>query len=137
MRLLLFGVCSMLILSLGCSPGGPERAAVSGTVKINGRPVSQGAINFFPTEGNKGPEAGTNIMDGQYKIDRATGPVLGKNRVELRGFENTGKTIQDPFGAPGTLIEERANIFPAEASTLVREVKRGNNTFDFDIATKK
>ena len=123
----------------GCGPTGPERAEVSGTVTFNGQPVEQGAISFFPTPGVIGPEAGAEIKDGKYFIPRKTGPVVGKNRVELRSFQKSGRKIQDPTAPQGTLADEITNIFPAEyasQSTLVREVQSGKNVIEFQIESK-
>jgi hypothetical protein len=120
----------------GCSGSGPQRAEVSGTVTLNGRPVREGSINFFPTDGNTGPEAGGEIKDGKYHIPRAKGPVVGQNRVELRAFQKTGKRIQDPTAPPGTLTEEIANVFPPEFNTnseLKRTVNAGKNDIPFAI----
>ncbi len=127
-----------MLLTAGCGPAGPTRAEVSGIVLLNGDPVSEGSINFFPTEGNKGPEAGGAIRDGKYHIPRSQGPVIGKNRVELRSFQKSGRQIQDPTAPPGTLIEEITNVFPAEFNTdsmLVREVLKGKNEMAFEIKT--
>ena len=132
----LSAILLFLGLASGCGPAGPTRAEVFGTVSLNGRPVSEGSINFFPTEGNKGPEAGGAIRDGKYHIPRAQGPVIGKNRVELRSFQKSGRTIQDPTAPQGTVMEEITNVFPAEFntnSTLVREVMRGQNEMEFDL----
>jgi hypothetical protein len=120
--------------ALGCS--GDHRSEVSGTVKVNGQPVAEGAINFIPVEGNKGAGTGATITDGKYHIPRSAGVAAGKNRVELRAFKNTGRKVQDPTGKPGTLTDERVMIFPPEyndRSTLVREVQSGSDTIDFDI----
>jgi len=121
--------------ALGCS--GDGRSEVSGTVKVNGQPVVEGAINFIPIEGNTGAGAGATITDGKYHIPRSAGVTPGKNRVELRAFKNTGRKVQDPTGKPGTLADERVMMFPPEfndRSTLVRDVKSGSDTIDFDIA---
>jgi hypothetical protein len=119
----------------GCS--GPQ-AEVSGTVRLNGSPIKEGAINFIPTGGNHGPSAGAIIRDGKYHIPRSKGATVGKNLVELRAFLDTGRQVQDPTGPRGTLVKERIMAFPPEyndRSTLVREVQLGSNTFDFDIQT--
>ena len=120
--------------ALGCS--GDNRSAVSGTVKVNGQLVAEGAINFIPIEGNRGAGAGATITNGEYHIPRSAGVAAGKNRVELRAFKNTGRKVQDPTGTPGTLADERVMIFPAEyndRSTLVRDVQGGSDTIHFDI----
>ncbi len=128
--LVAIGLCGML----GCS--GDNRSEVSGTVKLNGKPIEEGAINFIPIEGNKGAGAGATITDGKYHIPRSSGVAAGKNRVELRAFKNTGRKVQDPTGPPGAMTTERVMAFPPQfndQSTLVREVRSGSDTIDFDI----
>jgi hypothetical protein len=125
----MFGLCA----TLGCSGGLSE---VSGTVKINGQPVAEGAINFIPIDGNTGAGAGATIQDGRYHIPRSAGVAPGKNRVELRAFRETKRKVQDPTGKPGELTTERVLAFPPEFndhSTLVRDVRPGSDTIDFDI----
>jgi hypothetical protein len=126
----------ILIFAAGCGPTGPTRAEVSGTVTYNGQPVEQGAISFFPAPGVVGPEAGGEIKNGKYFIPRKTGPVVGKNRVELRSFQKSGRRIQDPTAPPGTLTDEITNIFPPEfssQSTLTKDIQKGKNEIVFEI----
>ncbi len=130
---------AVVSLASGCGPSGPTRAEVTGTVTLNGEPVAEGSINFFPVAGVKGPEAGAAIREGKYHIPRNVGPVVGENRVELRAFQKSGRRIQDPTAPPGTMTEEIANIFPVEYntnSTLVRDVQKGKNEFVFEIPLK-
>jgi hypothetical protein len=127
--LLLLGLCVF-----GCS--GSDKAEVSGTVKVNGEPIQEGAITFIPVEGTVGPGTGAAIRDGSYHVPQSMGATVGKNRVELRAFRNTGKKVQDPTGKPGVLTDERVLVFPPEyndRSTLVREIKPGSNSLNFDI----
>jgi len=133
-RLPIVLIATTFCAALGCS--GDNRSEVSGTVKLNGQPIAEGAINFIPVEGNKGAGAGATITGGKYHIPRSAGVAAGKNRVELRAFRNTGRKVQDPTGSPGTLADERVMAFPPQfndRSTLVREVKSGSDTIDFDI----
>lgn len=126
-------VTLVLCAALGCSGGLSE---VSGTVKLNGQPVTEGAITFIPIEGNTGAGAGATIQNGKYHIPRSAGVSPGKNRVELRAFRETSRKVQDPTGKPGTLTTERVMAFPPEYndhSTLIRDVRRGSDTIDFDI----
>jgi hypothetical protein len=125
-----------LLLLPGCSG---QRADVSGTVQIDGRPVDEGAIQFIPVEGTTGPSAGGVIKDGRYHIARDKGVTVGKNRVEIRAFRTTGRKVQDPTGPPGAKAEERVQAFPPEyneRSTVVKDVRAGSNTIDFDVHTK-
>ena len=135
----IFAICLVITTSFGCGKKGPRRAAVSGHVSLHGQPISEGVIQFLPVEGTVGPEAGGVISNGQYDIPRQRGPVVGKNRVELRASKKTGRKIQDPTGRPGVQTDEYAELFPPDSntnSTLVREIKDDPNTLDFDIRTK-
>jgi hypothetical protein len=123
-------------LLAGCSG---QRADVSGTVQLDGQPVDEGAIQFIPVEGTTGPSAGGIIKDGRYHITGDRGVTVGKNRVELRAFRNTGRKVQDPTGLPGVKTDERVQAFPPEyndRSTVVKEVHTGSNTIDFAVRTK-
>ena len=125
-----------LLLLPGCSG---QRADVSGAVQLDGRPVDEGAIQFIPVEGTTGPSAGGIIKDGRYHITGDRGVTVGKNRVELRAFRNTGRKVQDPTGLPGVKTDERVQAFPPEyndRSTVVKEVHTGSNTIDFAVRTK-
>jgi hypothetical protein len=136
----MFQRCAIIVAislcgALGCS--GDNRSEVSGTVTLNGQPVTEGAINFIPIDGNRGAGAGASITNGKYHVPRSAGVAPGKNRVELRAFRPTGRKVQDPTGKPGVLTDERVMAFPPEfndRSTLVREVRSGSDTIDFDIS---
>lgn len=135
--LLSLGLCLALA---GCSDSGPQRAEVAGDIAIDGKPVEEGAINFIPDKGTKGPGAGGIIKNGKYRIPRAQGPVVGVNRVELTTQRKTGRKIQDPTAKPGVLTDELVEAFPPAynvKSTVHREVKAGTNQFDFDVRIKK
>jgi hypothetical protein len=123
----------------GCSPSGPARAAVAGQVLVDGQPLVEGSISFFPVEGTHGPSTGGIIHDGQYKIARAQGVIVGRNRVEIRGFRQTGKTVRDVW-RPGQSINERVRALGPEfndQSTLVRDVQARDNQIDFDLPGTK
>src|SRR5262245_49224594 len=79
---------------LGCSSGdGLERARVRGQVQVDGQPLEEGSINFFPAGAAEGPTAGGVISKGLYDIPKESGPVVGKNRVEIRGVKKTGRKV--------------------------------------------
>lgn len=127
------------LLLAGCSDPGPERASISGSITLDGKPVEQGSITFVPTEGTSGPTAGDVISGGQYEIPRALGPLVGKNKVELRSWRLTGRQIPNPM-SPGSTMEERVEAFPAQfnnETTLVREITAGHNSLDFDLKSDR
>ena len=132
---LLFFLC---LVSLGAVNGcqkGPRRAAVSGMVLVDKVPLMEGAISFVPTEGNEGPETGGEIKDGRYSISVNQGAVVGKNKVVIRGFRNTGRKVPDIMDKT-KMVDERAMVVGPEFnvnSTLIREIQDGKNVFDFDL----
>jgi hypothetical protein len=133
---LVFLLC-LTSLIIGCSSS--NRAEVSGTVLLDGQPIEEGSIQFIPTEGTTGPSTGGVITKGKYYIASRDGAIVGKNRVELRSFKMSDKKIQDPTAPPGTLTAMRVQAFPPEyneQSKVVKEIRPGSNTIDFDVVTK-
>jgi len=128
----LIGMC------LGCgSEGGGDRAAVEGKVTFDGTPVEDGAINFAPAAGTKGPSTGGQIKGGRYSLPAAAGPFVGRHRVEIHAPRPTGKKIANPY-KQGETVDELKDAVPARyntASTLRGEVKPGRNTIDFELTT--
>ena len=81
-----------MVALAGCSGrGGPERASVSGSVTLDGQPVTDGLITLYPAGGTNGPSVGGSIQDGRYSIAAAKGPYLGRYRVEINWPRKTGK----------------------------------------------
>ena len=140
------GLLVVLSVTLGCSSGdGLERAQVRGEVKVDGVPLEQGSINFFPAGTAEGPSAGGVIDQGKYDLPRERGPVVGPNRVEIRGVKKTGRMVPNAMG-PGTMREELVEALPSDVntdSTLVRDIAQGSNIIDFNdlngapVSTKK
>src|SRR6478672_8905937 len=80
----LCAICLVIATCFGCGKKGPQRAAASGHVTLDGQPIDQGVIQFLPVEGTIGPETGGVISKGQYDILKQRGPIVGKSRIELR-----------------------------------------------------
>jgi hypothetical protein len=130
--------CLLLVLVLaGCARNGPERGSVSGSVYLDGQPLESGSINFYPQV--PGPTAGSAIEKGEFAIDVDRGPVVGINRVEIRGNRKSGRKVPHPM-SPGTMIDELVEAVPAEfnsASTLTWEIKAGHNERTFEVTSTK
>jgi hypothetical protein len=124
-------------LLAGCGRSVPERHEVSGSVTFAGEKIAEGAIAFTPIGNTKGPRVGGNIQQGQYHIDRGSGPVAGRHRVEITCIRKTGRQIK-----MGTqMVDQTDNIIPptcsGQTSELTAEIQpRGQNVFDFDLKPK-
>jgi hypothetical protein len=68
---------------VGCGASG---STVTGNVTFNGKPVQEGYVNFYPTDGKSAPAGGA-IKDGRYSV-RNVSP--GKNRVEVTSTPTGG-----------------------------------------------
>ena len=90
----LLGVCSLLcpiLALLGCSDGRPTRVPVSGTVMIDGKPLTKGSVRFVP-EGAR-PSAGSLDSQGRFNLtcyDGEDGAVIGRHRVQVSASEIVG-----------------------------------------------
>ncbi len=119
----------------GCSPAASRRAAVSGTIRVDGAPLKEGAIAFFPIQPTIGPSAAGVITDGLYDIPRAKGPVIGGNRVEIRAFRKTGRKSVDHWNPdePGDEVISALGPEYNRDSTLARDIRDGQNQLNFDL----
>ena len=134
--MLLFTGAIGCLLLCGCLGSDASRGAVSGLVRVDEWPLAQGSIEFFPIEGTKGPSTGGSIHDGRYEIAREKGPAVGRNRVEIRAFQSSGKRLPD-MKRPGEVIDELVPLLPAacnDRSELTCEIRPGDNRLDFELS---
>jgi hypothetical protein len=139
---LLVGFLFALSFVAGCGRGqqGPVHASVSGTVKLDGKPIEQGSVLFTPAEGVKGMAAGGVIENGRYQLSSQRGPTLGMNRVEIHAAKKSGRKIPKPMSSTGEMIDEAIDAVAPQfnsQTTLRVEIKPGDNTADFEVASRK
>jgi hypothetical protein len=134
---------AMLLLGCWCGCGknnGIQRATVMGKVTLDGVEFTSGSIAFYPIGDTKGPSSGGTIQNGRYSIAAGQGPVVGHNRVEIRGaLKKTGRKVQKLFAKSGVMEDEVVEAVPSRynvKSILDRELKAGDNTLDFELTTK-
>ncbi len=134
-------LCLLVMTMLGCQDAGPERAAVTGLVEFDGKPLETGSIAFIPNGSEGGPTSGSTIENGKYSIPQENGAVVGSHRVEIRWPKKTGKQI--PVVPPATsatgVVDEVEEGLPEKyntKSTLVETVESGPNSIDFHLTTE-
>ena len=82
-RQLLVGAALMIAFA-GCGDGRPPRVPVSGSVLIDGQPLTRGNIKFVPEGGR--PSAGSIGEDGKFTLtcyDGNDGAIPGMHRVQV------------------------------------------------------
>ena len=142
---------------VGC--GGKDRshlAPVSGQVTVDGEPVKQGDIRFYPGQGRM---AIGEIVDGQYSLrtyQGNDGATIGKHKVTVKALQTKPKRMPK-FNPPPDATPEQIKALEAEmleemeavfiwivpekysnlkTTTLTAEVQSGENPIDFDIKSK-
>lgn len=117
---LLVGVAFLV----GC--GGEQFGNVSGKVTLDGQPLAGATVEFSPEGGS--PAYGVTDEQGRYTLLFSAdqkGAAVGNQRVRIFSF-NEGRPRE----------KERVPVKYNRQSELVRDVKRGQQTFDFDLLTK-
>jgi hypothetical protein len=107
---------------------------VTGTVRLDNKPLPTGSIAWIPMDGTPGPGGGGGINnEGKYEIKQGLRP--GRYRVEIRSTRTLPRKVLNPT-IPAELVDEEVSVIPEQyntRSTLIREVGPGSNVLNFDL----
>lgn len=131
-------VGSITVATIGCSSGPddkPDMGQVTGTVTMDGQPLADATVVFSPENGR--PASGKTDASGKYEliyIRDEKGCKIGKCKVSI-------STLVEAAEAEGEDNKKPENPEKVAASfntntTLTAEVKKGENTFDFEVKAK-
>ena len=138
----LFAVLQMSILCIVLFGCGDNRVVITGTVKVDGKLVDEGSINFSPVDG-QGPSTGGKIENGKYELKGAAAGTPGAKRVSVTAVQKTGRKIPaGPPLPPETMVDE---IIPfPDLEDLNKDVLSNvevaagrTNEINFDLKSKK
>lgn len=118
----------LLVFFTGCGSG---KQIVTGTVTLDGEPVTNGVITFVSSEGELVRE-GAIIKDGHFQ----THVPPGKYKVELSGRKVVGKRKEIGFSGAEEELEITEELFPEKFNTtseLSEEIKSGSNTIKLEL----
>ena len=117
----------LLFVANGCAKPGPKVYPVSGSVTLDGQPLSEGTV-YFKTIATGEIDA-LPVKAGQFAGKAAE----GNRRVEVVAYRSIPVAGQMGGEVQESLIARRFNI----DSTLTAEVTAaGPNTFEFAVAAK-
>jgi len=126
-------VALFVVLAIGCNGGTPELGNVTGTVRLDGKPLVGAQVEFQPQK-RLPPSYGATDNLGRYELEYTKdklGAAVGAHTVRITtqttGRDELGNEIQVPQRVP-----ERYN----DRSELIRQVKSGENVFDFDLQSE-
>lgn len=130
-----------LLATILCGCGktaGLDKVVVSGTVTLDGQPISNGEIRFVPAPGTVGPISGGPIKDGAYVAKGKGGVPLGEHTVEIKAYRPMTKgpgqsASANPEGGPAEqYLDKRYN----EQTTLKATIAADTETQDFQLTSK-
>ena len=130
----------LLLLALGC--GSSDAVVVTGTVTLDGRPLPDALVTFYPegtTAGLGG--SGRTGADGQYTItpSRKGQALLGTYRVVISRRLRPDGSPADPK-VPPIESDARETLPPMysqrEASKLTVTVTRDQTNYDFPLRSQ-
>jgi hypothetical protein len=117
--------CLLFALLAGCGERGPSLANVSGTVTLDGQPLPNARVTFYPVSGIR-ESTGLTDPSGKYELIylRDThGAALGDHVVRIHK-----QAIEEGVAAPSPLP-----LKYNEESELTTIVVSGQNTCDFSL----
>lgn len=131
------GVILMFAVAIlpGCrGSDAPPLGEVEGTVTLDGQPLADARISFYPQEGGRSSEAVTDAS-GHYvlRYTDAAGAKVGVHKVSISTFEES-RQEDDGSKIPG--VPEKVPAKYNTESTLTQEVKSGKQTINFDLQSK-
>lgn len=130
---------SLLVIAVtgGClsdrSPFGDAdfpRVAVSGSVRLHGRPLPEGRILFEIIGTEPGFTAIGDIRNGRFSIDRSRGPSAGKRRVMIFVPDTKGREGE------GSPLAEESVRYTWLSTTEVEIYSEGPLIYEFDLDEK-
>lgn len=128
--------CTLLVALLltsmasGCSRNN-GRQEVSGTVTIDGTPVTMGLVNFQPVDVANSQGSGATLRDGGFHLPAAKGLLPGKYLATVQAFRETGKVLNDPMmGKTPQIVPVQLAGQPGIEAIIV---SGGPNRFEFRL----
>jgi hypothetical protein len=129
----------------GCS-GGPKLGEVTGTLRLNGKPLADVMIEFNPDSATGVRSTGTTDENGRYTLlcdDSRPGAMVGRHRVVLHdlaiyGGQFLGRKLEQAGtkGGPTLKPSRIPSKYESTAHTpLQKEVKAEPQTIDLEVTS--
>jgi hypothetical protein len=113
------GLCAVavpiILATAGCSGDGWARQPVAGFVYLDGRPLSEGLIIFYPenTKADLITNGGALVRNGYFSIPRSEGLVANTYRVVINAPAPDHRTREEARGSErGKVVAKE--VIPAE-----------------------
>lgn len=120
-------------LWFGCSGQDPNRGQITGLVEVDGQPAAEGAISFYPIDGNSAGSGG-DIINGRYTVNANIGP--SKVSINVPKVVGQRKVYDTPDSPMVPITEEALPPQYNDKTTLTHDVQPGPNEKNFSLKTK-
>ncbi len=110
----------------GCSDGRPARVPVSGTIKIDGKPLPYGIVRFVPSEGRAA--IGPIDREGRFTLtcyEPADGVAPGNYKIAIKATEPVGNRVK--WHAPKKYASHKT-------SGLSRQIESSTDSLEIEIS---
>jgi hypothetical protein len=122
----------------GCGDAAPNLVAVSGSITLDGQPLSGAIVTFEPLPGTPGPKASALVVDGNYRIEPAAQLQPGSFRVRVAMLpaemlkavapQAVGRVVSPQFDADSKLSAQLEATAQNHADFAVAESPRRNSS---------
>jgi hypothetical protein len=122
-RIAALSVCAGLVSVAGCGEKLPARVPVSGTVTIDGQPLTYGSIMFMNTSTR--PAGGAIDSQGRFTLscyEAADGAIIGHHRVKVNASQPV-TTDSVRWLAPKKYADENTSGIEVEVTEPTDDVK--------------
>jgi hypothetical protein len=125
-----------LALFIGCSKKSEfQQAAATGIVNVDGQPLEDGTIQFYPDVKVKGVLVQAKVTGGKFSFTKESGPTVGANRVSVSATKKTGNKVSND----GVESDEVIQYLPwqyNEATKLTAVIKPAPETNELKFELK-
>jgi hypothetical protein len=141
----MIGLLAGIACLSGC--GTSDRAEVYGKVSLNGKPIEDGDISFFPEPGTPAAQSSAPIKNGEYRIGEEWGLVAGSYQVRINAYRPStdksnmlaGGFLDKPPTTPGIPNKEQflPKKFNAESTLDKLVVQSGQASIEQNYDLKE
>ena len=138
-------VLTILVLMLtGCGSEGPEFVPVSGTVSLNGKPISEAVVTFVPKQAGK-PAMGFTDKQGHFSLSTSEGDdgvIAGPYYATVTSLDGNAVHVDAQGLSTGIRMRPRKkSILPRRyalfgTSGLSYEVQAGMEPISIELTSK-
>lgn len=126
-------VCLLAIAGSGCSGDGFSRVPVGGAVTLDGKPVQTGTFSMTPpVEDSDRPTVHGMVADGQYRLQKAQGPVPGKYFIHITVYATSATTDGEGGEGSSSHVKELGTY-----STEIVVPETGSDSLDVPLVSRQ